>query len=288
MPSQARRLAAEAPLRRSSPRPQQVDRHEHVARLGRARLAERIGQHQRADAHQFTPRVEQAGAAVVGARRRSEQGVVDTVLPVACEHAARDQSRGAQLARGLAADDQQVVLRRHGARAAERGRRNGQRRQRLQQAEAGGQVVAHHARRQVAAVVEHQLHLIGLEDQVADRQHQPVRGDHHTRALAKPTQRAVRTRVGHRQRLHADHGVGRAFEGPRLGFEFGRGARRRRGGQGRAARCGAEEGNQPGLHRTPPASTGCGRKRAAAMGATASGPLRCQRRRLPKGAWPRQ
>jgi hypothetical protein len=75
-----------------------------------------------------------------------------------------------------AAGDHQAVVVDHGAGQAERCRLQLQRRQRPHQAEAGGQVVGHHAGRDAALVVGDQLHLVGLEDQVADRQHQAVAG----------------------------------------------------------------------------------------------------------------
>ena len=71
-PSQARRLcaAAAACAQFGEDRLEQVDRHEHVAAAARAsRGPSASDDQQRADADQFAAAVEQAGAAVVGARR---------------------------------------------------------------------------------------------------------------------------------------------------------------------------------------------------------------------------
>jgi hypothetical protein len=239
-------------------RPQQVDRHEHIARQHRPLAAERVVDQQRADAHQLASRVEQRCAAVVGARRRREQRVVDAVLPVAGEDPPRDHARGAELRRRLAADDEQVVFGCDRARRAERRRGNVHRCQRLQQTKAGGEVVADDARRQVAAVALQQLHLVGFEDQVADGEYQAVGRDDDAGALAHAAERVVRLRVRHGQRLHADDGVGGALERLRLRFEFG-GCRRSLANQQQPQR------DEPQLHGAPPVGAACTLRHCAAM-----------------------
>ena len=89
-----RLLSRELPRARSSARIglQQVDRHEHVAAHRRAAAAGGVADHQRADADQLAVGVEEAGAAVVGACRRGEEGAVDVVFPVAGERPARDHA----------------------------------------------------------------------------------------------------------------------------------------------------------------------------------------------------
>ena len=62
------------------------------------------------------------------------------------------------------------------------------RHQRLHQAEAGGQVIGDGAGRQHPPALRQHLDLLGLEDQVADGEHQPVGADDHARAEARAPQ----------------------------------------------------------------------------------------------------
>ena len=147
-PSQARLLLRELPRALSSARIgfSRSTGHEHVAAHRRAVATGRVADHQRADADQLAVGVEEAGAAVVGARRRGEEGVFDVVFPVARERPARDHSRQAQVALVAAAGEEERLVGRDRGRDAERRRRDAERRQRLDQAEAGRQVVGDHPR----------------------------------------------------------------------------------------------------------------------------------------------
>ena len=200
---------------------EQVDRHEHVA--GNARAvdgAQRVGDIQRADAHQLAMRIEQARAAVVGARRAGEQCAVDPVLPVADEGTARHQARDAHCAVLAAAGDHQRLLGRHRRRAAQRHGGQPQRRQRLQQAEAGGYVVGQHARGNDAILVELELHLVGLQDEITDGEHQAIVADDDAGAFARAPEHGIRACIFDRQCAHAHHGGMCALQGARHRLEL--------------------------------------------------------------------
>ena len=68
-------------------------------------------------------------------------------------------------------------------------RRQLQRRKRLHEAEAGGDVIGDHASGDHALAAQMQLDVFSFEDQVADRQYQPVGADHHARALPHRAER---------------------------------------------------------------------------------------------------
>src|SRR6185369_8082366 len=91
-------------------------------------------------------------------------------------------------------------------RDAERRRRDAERRERLHETEAGSLVVGDDAGGNAATVAGDELDLVGLEDEVADRQDDAVVADQDARALALLAERRDRACVLDRHDLQADDG----------------------------------------------------------------------------------
>ncbi len=164
-------------------------------------------------------------------------------------------------------------------RPPERHRVDAQRRERAHHAEAGGRVVADHAGGNDAAARQQQVDLVGLDQQVADGEHQAVAVDDDARALAHAAERGVRARVAQRQRAQADHRAvgalqrrGAALDGGRAGAAVGLPGRRRR----RAERRQREQRGQGERPRARAASaSGRGRRRGEGRGAARPRSLPC-------------
>ena len=116
----AARRAVPAQFRKD--RFEQIDRNKHVAAEARVVVAQRVGNHQRADAQEFAFRIEQARAAVVRAWGCGEQRAVNVIFPIPRKRASRRQAREAALTVFAAAADHQRFAFRHGGRTAEPGR----------------------------------------------------------------------------------------------------------------------------------------------------------------------
>ena len=146
------------------------------------------------------------GATVMLVRRRGEERAVDVVLPEAGVRPTRDHACEAQLGVAAAAGNHQGLVGSDRGRNSERGRQEAERRQRLHQAETGGEVVGHHARRNALRIGQHQIDVVGFENQVANGEHQAVGIDQHARALTLAAEVLDRACVLDGHRLDADDG----------------------------------------------------------------------------------
>ncbi len=216
---------------------EEVDRNEHVARQLFPRR-ERVHHEEGAHADELAVLVDERGAAVVEARRRSEDRSVDQVLPVARELALGDDGRDRDRLLRAAGDDHEAVELRDRCRCADADRFRRDRRDRANEPESRGVIVRDHGARHRLPVGVGDFHLVCLEDEIADGEDEALAIDHHARAEALGAERLVAARIGERFHLDADDRIRRFDQVLIRGLvDFWR---LRRGGGGSEARVGRE------------------------------------------------
>ena len=109
-------------------------------------------------------------------------------------------------------------------RVAQRGGFQFQRHQGLHQAKAGGQIEAHHAGRPHTSIIGGNLHILGFQDEIADREHQAVGADEHAAALTLGAQRGAGSGVLHGLGADADQARGFRPRGSVLAHQLQLGA----------------------------------------------------------------
>ena len=225
----------------------------------------RVADDQRADAVEPAVLADQRRAAPVRRRRRREDRLVEQVLPVRRERGA--WTRRTRSVASSAPPPLTIIIGSRSASLAESPSgigRDVERHDGSHQAEAGRVVVGDHPRRQRAAAGVDDADLVGLDDQVADGEDQPVVADDDAAAFALGAERGAAARVGHGAGLHLDD---RGEE--RVGVE----SRRRRGCLWRRSggrRRGPSAAPAPAAASSAANAAPIARRRQASIGASAA------------------
>jgi hypothetical protein len=152
------------------------------------------------------------------------------------------------------------------------------------QAEARGHVVGDDPRRHAPAVRRHQVDVVGLEDQVADRQDQAVVADQDARALALLAEGRDRACALDRRDLDPDdRGIGSRQRFLVRLDALGHGAQRRGHGRRRFSRCRGNAEDQAGGEADRPAQPG---RAEAVRGTARRGPSERRLDHTDSTSWP--
>src|SRR5262245_28431973 len=166
--------------------------YEHIARHLRAR-AQRVAHNKGTDPKELAFAIQQRRPAPIDGRRRGVDRLIQQILPVADEWAARDDVRGRH---AVESHDQHHLSFRDCRRMPKLNRPDRQRAQCLEEPEAGGVVVPNNRGGECAPIGSGELDGFRLDDEIADGEDEALRVDDDPGAFALRAERAHGARIG--------------------------------------------------------------------------------------------